>query len=418
MTFLFGVRYDRQRGYYEAGRRAPILSDIFPTRETPGRSFKAKHNVAPRLGVNYALQDGKTVVKAFWGRFYNELATVLANNANPGGENYRIYQFRDTNGNRLFDGSGELGDVVSATGGISTTIDENFRPPYADEFSSAVEHQFWGESSLRVAYVRKMARDIAGIRNVLRDGQFTVPTTVNVNLQEFGLGSTGAEAITIYDIPAALRGQVQNVYTNWPDADYNYDTIQLGFNKRWAGGFFVQSSFDYQWRNELRGAPSNGNATSQVSVSGDPLSTDPIGVGFFHNVRPDVPNRQKTRNWQAHVAGRYVFKYDIGIGVNYRVQSGYGYARVITTALPNAGTVSFFASDLRNNYSDTVPILDFRVDKALAFGRFKASLMLDLFNSLNVNPVSNFVLTNGTAYNRIIAALDPRTAQIGVRFQF
>jgi hypothetical protein len=418
MTILFGVRYDRQRGSYEAGKRAPILSDIFPTRETEGRSFKAKHNVAPRVGFNYALQDGRTVVKAFWGRFYNELTTILGNNANPGGENYRIYQFNDQNFNRLYDGVSELGTLQSATGGISTTIDEDFKPPYADEFSTAVEHQFWGESSLRVAYVRKMARDTAGIRNVLRDGQFTVPTTITVDLQEIGRGTTGTEQITIYDIPTELGGQVQNVYTNWPDADYNYDTIQLGFNKRWPGGFFVQSSFDYQWRDELRGAPANSNATSQISVSGDPLNTDPIGVGFFHNARPEVSNRQKTKNWQAHLAGRYVLKYDIGFGVNYRVQSGYGFSRIIPYTLPNAGTVSFFYEDLDNNYSDTVPILDFRVDKAFTFGRFRGAVMLDLFNALNGNPVSNFVLTNGTAFNRIIATLDPRTAQIGVRFQF
>ncbi len=421
MTFLFGLRYDRQRGYYEPGKRAPILSDIFPTRETEGRSFKAKHNVAPRLGLNYALQDGKTVVKAFWGRFYNELTTILGNNANPGGENYRIYTFNDLNGNRLYDGLPELGTLQSSTGGISTTIDEDFKAPYADEFSTAVEHQFWGESSLRIAYVRKMARDIAGIRNVLRDGQFTVPFQHTFDLQDFtptGARTIGRETITVYDIPAELRGQVQNVFTNWPDADYNYDTLQVGFNKRWPGGLFLQSSFDYQWRDELRGGPSNLNSTSQVSVTADPLQTDAIGVGFFHNVRPEIPNRQETTNWQARLAGRYVFRYDIGIGVNYRVQSGYGFTRVIPVTLPNAGTASYFYDDLDNDYSDLVPILDLRVDKTFRFDRFRIGLMFDVFNATNSNAVSNFVLTNGTNYNRIVATLDPRTAQIAVRFEF
>jgi len=57
-----------------------------------------------------------------------------------------------------------------------------------------------------------------------------------------------------------------------------------------------------------------------------------------------------------------VFKYDIGVGVNYRVQSGYGFTRVISTSLPNAGTVQFFLDDLDNQYSETVPILDVRLD--------------------------------------------------------
>lgn len=415
LTFLAGVRYDRQRGMYEAGQRDPILREVFPARSTEGRSFKPKHNVAPRLGVNYAFGGGRTVVKAFWGRFYNELTTVLGNNSNPGGENYRIHKFNDLNGNRLYDGVQELGALVSARGGISTTIDEDFKPPYADEISAALERQFWGQSSLRVAYVRKMPRNEAGITNVARLGQFTVPRSVTVPLQEFGAGTVGSATFNVFDIPDSLRGVVQNVYTNWPDASFNYDTVQLGFNKRWTGGLFVQSSFDYQWRDELRG----GNGASTISVTTSPLNTDPLGVGFFQNVRPDVPNRQSTTNWQARVAGRYVFAHDIGVGVNYRVQSGYGFTRIIPVSLPNAGTAQFFFDDLDNQYSDTVPILDLRVDKSVRLmNRFRVAVMFDAYNVLNSNAVSNFNITNGTQFNRIIATLDPRTAQVGLRFEF
>ena len=414
ITVLFGVRYDQQTGSYLPGKRAPILKDIFPTAETPAYTFKGKNNVAPRIGFNYAFGGGKTVVKAFWGRFYNELTTVLANNANPGGENYRIYKFIDANGNRLYDGLAELGTLVSARGGISTTIDENFKPPYANEFSTAVEHQFWGESSLRVAYVRKMARNTAGVFNVARDGQFTVPVTVPVTLQEYGTTTISSETFTVFDIPASLRGVVKNVYTNWPEADANYDTVQFGLNKRFPGGFFLQGGFDYQWRDEQRG----GSGASTISVTTSPLNTDPLGVGYFQNVRPDVPNRQATSNWQARLIGRYVFKYDIGLGVNYRVQSGYGYTRIVTVSLPNAGTAQFFRDNLDNQYSDTVPLLDLRVDKAVKIGRYKVAGMLDFFNALNSNAISNFVIANGSNYNRIIATLDPRTIQVAVRFEF
>jgi hypothetical protein len=208
---------------------------------------------------------------------------------------------------------------------------------------------------------------------------------------------------------------VQNVYSNWPDADYNYDTIQLGLNKRWPGGLFLQASFDYQWREELRG----GNGASTIAVTTSPLNTDPLDVGFFQNVRPEVPNRQQTTNWQTRLAARYVFRYDVGVGVNYRVQSGYGFTRIIPFNLPNAGTVQFFYDNLDNQYSDTVPILDLRVDKTFVTrGRYKLGVNFDVYNALNSNPVSNFNITNGTQYDRIIATLDPRTAQVGFRFAF
>ena len=44
--------------------------------------------------------------------------------------------------------------------------------------------------------------------------------------------------------------------------------------------------------------------------------------------------------------------------------------------------------------------------------------MLDAYNAFNNNAVSNFNITNGTQYNRIIATLDPRIVQLGFRFEF
>ena len=44
--------------------------------------------------------------------------------------------------------------------------------------------------------------------------------------------------------------------------------------------------------------------------------------------------------------------------------------------------------------------------------------MVDVFNLLNSNAVTNFTLINGVNFNRIIAALQPRTVQFGVRVEF
>ena len=68
-------------------------------------------------------------------------------------------------------------------------------------------------------------------------------------------------------------------------------------------------------------------------------------------------------------------------------------------SLPNAGTTRFYDSNIDNNRSDTVPILDFRVDKAFKIGRYKVTGMFDAFNITNSNAVTNFNLINGTNYN-------------------
>ena len=57
------------------------------------------------------------------------------------------------------------------------------KKPYADEYDASLERQFWGESSVRVAYVRKNTHNEFTTIDLSRVGQFTVPITVAVTLR-------------------------------------------------------------------------------------------------------------------------------------------------------------------------------------------------------------------------------------------
>jgi outer membrane receptor protein involved in Fe transport len=64
-------------------------------------------------------------------------------------------------------------------------------------------------------------------------------------------------------------------------------------------------------------------------------------------------------------------------------------------------------------------LVDFRIDKAFTFGgKYRATVMADIYNLLNTNAETNFILSTGSSYNRIIEWLGGRTLQIGLRFQF
>jgi hypothetical protein len=433
-TLTLGLRWDYQKPYYLDGVRDPLVKDILPAaagalagqpmftgKTTPGQTIFTRNSLAPRLGLSYDVSGkGNTVLKAFYGRFYYNYADSFTS-LNPGSANFKTFQFRDLNGNRVYDGPQELGTLVSSAGGTTTTVDPNMKKPYADEYDLSIERQFWGESSVRVAYVRKITKNEFANIDVARLGRFTVPRAVPIVLREFDGSAAGAAVSTVtynvLDLPDSPTPN--NVIMNIPDGSYKYDTLQFAFNKRFGTGLFIQSSFDYQWRDELRGG--TFGTTGTISPSTSPLNSDALPVGFFQNVNPAVSNRQKNTNWQGRLISRYVFKYNIGVAANLRVQSGFAYARIIALSgaqLPNAGSTRFFAENIENNRSETVPIVDLRADRAFSLGRYKFTAMVDLYNLGNSNAISNFTMTNGNTYDKIIATLDPRVLQFGIRFAF
>jgi carboxypeptidase family protein len=440
-TITAGLRWDYQRPYYLAGKRDPIVKDIMPAsvvnpsipssaalvgqpmfaaQSFPEGSIITRNSFAPRLGVSYDVTGkGNTVLKGFYGRYYYNYADAFSA-LNPAGANYKTFKFNDVNNNKVYDGSQELGQFQSSAGGTTTTADTNMKKPYADEYDASVERQFWGESSVRVAYVRKNTYNEFTTLDLSRLGNFTVPTTVTVQVRDAVNGITGTQTLSLLDLAPGTRSG--NQITNVPDGQFKYDTLQFAFNKRFRSGLFVQTSYDYQWRNELRGggAPGStvGSSNTLANPTTSPLNTDMLTIGFFNNANPAVANRQKSTNWQGRLIGRYVFAHDIGFAANLRVQSGFQYSRLWTGTLPRAGTFRVFSEDISNNRSDTVPILDFRVDKAFRIGRYRFTAMADLFNAGNSNAVTNFVLVNGANYNKINATLDPRTFQVGFRFDF
>ena len=424
VSITAGFRYDYQDVGYKDGTRSPEICDattalqagdggrIFPCSSTvTGASFFKNNNVAARIGVSYSLTgEGTTVLKAFYGRYYNNLADGFSS-ANPAGQRYVEYNFTDLNQNGKYDGVQELGTFRTRLGGADAPVDPNLKTPHTDEYSVTLERQFWGESSIRGTYVRKMQKDFAPFYGTPIVTAWLGTQTVPVTATAFGT------TYNLLDVPNSLANATDTAYTNYPDSDFTYDTIEVAFTKR-VGHAFFQASGDYQWRNELRTADMTSPASST-----SPLSTDPIGVFPQISVNPNAGNRQKTTMYHAQMAGHYTFAHDFGFGVNYRLQSGFPYAAIVPDGTVGLNVCNFncafFSENLDQNRSETVNLMNFRFDKAFPLGGSrKATLMLDIYNVLNADPVTNFNLLQGPTYKTVIAVLDPRVFQMGFRFEF
>jgi Carboxypeptidase regulatory-like domain/TonB dependent receptor len=424
-TVTAGVRFDHQDVGITDTTKTPLINSvttalqagdggrIFPASTNIGaRTFLKNNDIAARVGVSVNLAgNGKSVLKAFYGRYYNNLADGFSA-ANPGGTNYAEYNFNDLNGNKRYDGVQELGTFrfrIPASYGTADAIDSGAKTPHTDEYSATLEHQFWGESSARFTYVRKMQKDFIPF-------YFTPMVTAWLGKQTVAK-SFAYQGVTynLLDVPDSLADSTDTSYTNFPGSDFTYDTIEFAFQKRLSSKLFFQVSADYQWRDELRSAdiPDTGSTS--------PLSTDPIGVFPQLSTNPAAGNRQKTTMYHAQLAGHYSFPYEFGFGVNYRFQSGFPYALIVPDGESGLNVCNFecafFSKNLDQNRSESVNLLNFRVDKAIPLGKTKATVMLDIYNVLNADPVTNFNLV-GADFKKVIATLDPRVFQLGFRFEF
>lgn len=378
-------------------------------------------NIAPRVGFTLDVTgEGRSVLKGYWGRYYHNMNSGMPG-ANPGGNKSVRYEFLDQNENGLFDGVNELGERRSgssaaglARDGIDHSqaptgdpIDPNLWQPYVDELSVSVEHQVGNDIGLRASLVHKRQTGAWGNLNIARIG--TLTNSKQVECPETCPDGLAGTLLTVNDLPDDAPGS-ENLHTNSPDAEsaFNWTTVSLGVNRRFRNNFFWNAYFDYQWRHEGR---TPGQSTS-------PLTTDPVGVGWAPQYG-FIPHLQDLTNWQGKAAARYVMPYDIGLAGTLRYVSGFPWAPLLTVGVGNVGNQTIFLDNLDNRRSDTVTILDFRLDKAVALGdSAEIQLMVDFFNALNNTSETNFVMSAGSTHRKPIEWIQGRTIGLSARLTF
>ena len=130
------------------------------------------HNFGPRAAATYDLTGrGKTVLKASWGRYLDQISTGTP--PNPNAAINQTYVWNDLNGdlnfqpgNATWDGQkyvgGEFG-ALSATSNLAVaTFDQSLRRPYRNEATVSVDHELMPNFLLSVSYLYTRERDIQG----------------------------------------------------------------------------------------------------------------------------------------------------------------------------------------------------------------------------------------------------------------
>jgi Carboxypeptidase regulatory-like domain len=421
-TFNLGLRYDHYDVFTPEQHQ---LAFTFPTGlSIPNQTFSETHylkwdSVVPRLGVSIDLQgNGKTVLKANWGKYKFNPGVGVADSANPNQSLKTVtYNWTDTNNDRTFQ-PGEQGALTASALSGSVLVDPDLKQPDSVQATVALERQLTEGVGARVGYVYYTVNNQTNtFQNQRPASAYTVPFAFADRGPDNLAGTADDQTLTFYGIPTSqISGCSASVISPTPTCLYPttqmlqnaaqngvYKTIDFSLSKRQSHNYSATVGFGYTWQHDF--------PLSFPNTPNGPFDYDYRGAGLKLN-------------------GIYNAPWGINISPVYRFQAGANFARTLVPAAPASCACTFsaarggsltnttvYADKYGDNKQDSISVLDIRVEKTVNFGRAaKVRLFLDGFNMLNAYAGETITVSSGTAYLQPTAILGPRTGRIGARF--
>jgi hypothetical protein len=411
LTLVLGLRFDKYTGFLPEQEHPASRFNPTAIRFGAVDEVIAWNLISPRAGFTYDISgDGKTVVKLNYGDYWWNPGADFMFNVSPntnGGWNKR-YQWRDPNGNGVWD-PGEEGALVSTSGGAATeSLDPNLEDTYTKELATWFERELVPNFGVRTGFVWRGQRQRYGRVNSFHAfPNFTIPISIPDPGPDGRVGTTDdGTAIPGFNLATEFVGRTNNVQMNVPDSDSDFYTWELTGTKRYSRRWSLLASFAYTWvREESNGY--FGNTVRQYNLGMTP--NDLINT---------ADGRHEFTTWQGKLHGTFEAPWSIKVTPILRHQSGQPYGRTFQFGF-NYGTQAVLAEPLGTRRQDNVTLLDVRVEKVIRLPR-SATLagFLDIFNMTNANPEQNITWSSGTSFLRPSNIVPPRLARFGVKFDW
>jgi outer membrane receptor protein involved in Fe transport len=394
LTLNPGVRLDMNRGYVRNGK------------------VYSSNPVAPRLGFAWDIAgDGKTLLKAHFGRYYEALFADYYYWVDPGafegGEIRNVFP----------DGHSEL---VSETAGGNYALDPNLRHPYLDQYILGLDRELVPGITFSGTLVYRNNRDF--IETVSRDGVF-VPVQGEVAVQDAQGNWVGTgQHVTMYDY--LNPGTDTLIVTNPKDLKRTYKGVILAVTRRLRDNWQMNASYVY--------SQTRGNIDNRGGSPGG----DPGGPSAFLDTPNSLINAQGKLNYdpthQVKLQGTYLIpRVHLSLSANYTYYSGTTWTPRTTCLLVQdsdgskschdfpQGVVRYFAQARGSQRLPAWNQLDLRGEWQLPISNGNAGLFLDIFNVTNQGVATRVSDRVGSAtYGQPTRFTTPRNYRLGVRYRF
>lgn len=403
-TLNLGVRFDNSRASFES---FPVLDRL--GNET-GRSTPAVDNVftwnsvSPRVGFNWKLtSDGRTSLKAHYGRYYRGIVTGEFDNVVPSVTPRFLITGADLQ--RVIRGQTPL-NAEQVSSNANLRVDPDFANPYTDQFTIGLERELLKNLGVSVNYVHKRGEKYGGWRDI--GGRYAPATYVD----SVGREASG-QSITVQRL---LNSPSERLFllTN-PDGMFTrFNGVTLQVVKRMSNNWQMVSSLVVQKSEGRIGSsllsPTGAQGATAGSFGQNPndfINSDGLLIG-------DRPVTFKTQLVYQLPAGFMV-------GVNFTHQSGRPWARQVRVPGLGVSTTILAEKVTGDRRVGDWNVLDMRFQKEFGLGGgTNVALFGDALNLLNKDTHEGILSRLGTSSSFGVPSrfILPRRLMVGAKFRF
>ncbi len=407
LTVTGGVRFDHSRAI---SQDLPAVDSQAHEIDTinPGHGTMYTWNLwSPRLGITAKLSaDGRTILRASYGRFYQGVLTGELEAFHPGATAVTTKGFNTITG----DYSGP--PIITVDPAVNLRWDPEMSAPRTDEYSIGVDRALSRRVTVSAAYVHKDGRNFISWTDVV--GKYVEGT------QSLADGRT----VTVYRLDTTVTPTTARLFllTNPDGYSSTYNGLVMTTERRWANGWQAMAS--YTWSKSFGLLPS-----SNASAAGMQTSTvSPPQPSRFGQDPNDLTNaRGRLPNDRPHVV-RLMGSVDVprtGLRLTANLQQFSGKpwtAAAQITTLPQ-GARSVLLEPRGSHRLSSQTLLDVRVSREITLGTLgRLDLLLDVLNLLNDAAEESLATETqmteaviSPTFRQPVAFVDPRRAMLGVR---
>jgi len=344
-------------------------------------SVVAWTTVAPRLGISVPLFDrfGVTRLLGGYSRYYHVLPASYANYANPTSLGGSVFQWNDLNHDGLFQ-KGEEGPLLRVFGGPFTSVDPALKRPFTDEFTVGLSQQIGRQLFLEAHGFRRDQRRLVDTMNVGVPFSAYTPVPMldigNDNMPE----TSDDQMLMVYNQDPHTLGHDRYLLTNPPGLDSTFKGLEFSMRQDLVQRGFLSLSF------------TASKAVGTTNPGASVLENDPGVVGGLYDNPNNLINARARIYFDRAYTGKIAAYLQLPLGLHagtvIRYADGLPFGRELIVTGLNQGPILVMAmprgepGGFRTQYYLS---FDQRIARDFSLGRFKLTVMADVFNLLNSN---------------------------------